>query len=311
MPMQISIPPMPLVSSGKEGDSIIIIDQGAALMSLTVFLMALGSAVLHAVWNTLARSRPDPGFGFAAMVVSAGVIGIPLLAYAGLPNSDSYFWLGCSCLFNLATLRLTMMAYRLLPLSLAYPISRAAAPLIVTFIQIIVLGQEHGGVGIVLGIAVISFAIMLLAASARTEDKLDPRGLMFTLAAGVFTAIVVVVDSIGVRLSGNTLGYAAVAAIVNAVTLPILLAFEGVHPRQLLKGNKRFGMMGASVSMVSYLLILLAYQNGPVAPSSAIRETSVVFATAFAALLLGETIGRLRWLAVGLTCVGMVIIRLV
>jgi prepilin-type N-terminal cleavage/methylation domain-containing protein len=166
-------------------------------------------------------------------------------------------------------------------------------------------------VEILLGIAVISFAIMLLAASARTEDKLDPRGLMFTLAAGVFTAIVVVVDSIGVRLSGNTLGYAAVAAIVNAVTLPILLAFEGVHPRQLLKGNKRFGMMGASVSMVSYLLILLAYQNGPVAPSSAIRETSVVFATAFAALLLGETIGRLRWLAVGLTCVGMVIIRLV
>ena len=167
MPMQISIPPMPLVSSGKEGDSIKIIDQGAALMSLTVFLMALGSAVLHAVWNTLARSRPD---------------------------SESYFWLGCSCLFNLATLRLTMMAYRLLPLSLAYPISRAAAPLIVTFIQIIVLGQEHGGVGIVLGIAVISFAIMLLAASARTEDKLDPRGLMFTLAAGVFTAIVVVVE---------------------------------------------------------------------------------------------------------------------
>ena len=229
MPMQISIPPMPLVSSGKEGDSIIKIDQGAALMSLTVFLMALGSAVLHAVWNTLARSRPDPGFGFAAMVVSAGVIGIPLLAYAGLPDSESYFWLGCSCLFNLATLRLTMMAYRLLPLSLAYPISRAAAPLIVTFIQIIVLGQEHGGVGIVLGIAVISFAIMLLAASARTEDKLDPRGLMFTLAAGLFTAIVVVVDSIGVRLSDNTLGYAAVAAIVNAVTLPILLAFEGVH----------------------------------------------------------------------------------
>ena len=70
-------------------------------------------------------------------------------------------------------------------------------------------------------------------------------------------------------------------------------------------------MMGASVSMVSYLLILLAYQNGPVAPSSAIRETSVVFATAFAALLLGETIGRLRWLAVGLTCIGMIIIRLV
>ena len=69
-------------------------------MSLTVFLMALGSAVLHAVWNTLARSRPDPGFGFAAMVVSAGVIGLPLLAYAGLPDPDSFVWLGCSSIWR-------------------------------------------------------------------------------------------------------------------------------------------------------------------------------------------------------------------
>ena len=57
--------------------------------------------------------------------------------------------------------------------------------------------------------------------------------------------------------------------------------------------------------------LLSALVLGALASLPFCAAASVVFATAFAALLLGETIGRLRWLAVGLTCVGMVIIRLV
>ena len=54
-----------------------------------ILFLALTSAILHAIWNTLARSRPDPGFGYAAMVFSAGLLGMPLLAVIGVPDPHS------------------------------------------------------------------------------------------------------------------------------------------------------------------------------------------------------------------------------
>ena len=51
-------------------------------------------------------------------------------------------------------MRLTMLAYNRLPLSLAYPISRAAAPLFVGMMQILVFSEEAANPAIILGIGV-------------------------------------------------------------------------------------------------------------------------------------------------------------
>jgi drug/metabolite transporter (DMT)-like permease len=283
-------------------------------MPTHVLLLALISAILHAIWNTLARSRPDPGFGYAAMVFSAGLLGMPLLGFIGIPDPACFPYVVGSCLFNLATMRLTMLAYNRLPLSLAYPISRAAAPLFVGIMQILIFNEEAASPAIMVGMGVICSAILLLGVSAKRGDRVDQRGLLIALLAGVFTGAVVLVDSHGIRLAGQTsdavIGYGAMASILNAIMLLVTMGFEGSRPRAIMRHNFRFGLIGSLVSLTSFILILKAYQFGPVAPASAVRETSVVFATAFAAWLLKEQIDRLRWLAVLMALGGIVIIRI-
>ena len=270
-------------------------------MPSPVLFLALTSAVLHAIWNTLARSRPDPGYGYAAMVFVAGLLGLPLLYYVGVPDPSCFPYVVASCLFNLATMRLTMLAYNRLPL-------------FVGLMQILVFSEETASAAIIIGIGVICCAILLLGLSAKGGDKVDERGLLIALLAGLFTGAVVLVDSRGIRLAGpdtqSVIGYGAMASILNSLMLLVVMFFEGSRPRAIMRNNFRFGLMGSLMSLTSFLLILQAYQIGPVAPASAVRETSVVFATAFAAFLLGEQIGRQRWLAVLLALFGIVIIRL-
>jgi drug/metabolite transporter (DMT)-like permease len=180
--------------------------------------------------------------------------------------------------------------------------------------QILIFNEESANAAIVLGIGVICCALLLLGLSAKSGDKVDHHGLLIALLAGVFTGAVVLVDSRGIRLAGTgveaVIGYGAMAAILNAVMLLVTMFFEGSRPRAIMHNNFRFGVMGSLISLTSFILILKAYQFGPVAPASAVRETSVVFATAFAGWWLKETIGRLRWLAVLMALGGIVIIKL-
>ncbi len=280
-------------------------------MTLLAFLAALGSAMLHAGWNALARSRPEPGAAFCAVVVAAGVISLPLVVWRGLPTvPEAWFWLAVGFCFNLSAVRLTMAAYRRLPLSLAYPLSRGTAPLLVALIEFGLLGRAVPGAGVLVGMVIVSLAVLLLAKSARTGEGLDRRGLLYTMGVAVCTAVFSITDALGVRASGDPFAYGAAVAIVTAVGLPLLQHFEGVHIGRMLRGNMVFGLFVSFLSMGSYLLVLYAFMNAPVAPSSAIRETSVLFGAVLAALFLGETFGRLRWFAIALAVVGVATIRL-
>jgi drug/metabolite transporter (DMT)-like permease len=279
-------------------------------MSIFVFFAALASALLHAIWNALARGRPDPGFGFAAIVVGAGVLSLPMLAVSGWPAWESWPYVALASAINMISMRLTMAAYRRLPFTLAYPLSRGSIPLAVLMLDVLLLGHEAPSPIVLGGVATVSLAIFLLTRTAKPGDRLDGRGLVLTLGAGLATASIIVTDSVAVKISGNVLGYSAVVAIVNAVLLPIMMIMEGVSPRRLLRNNLRFGLFGSLFSMASYILILLAFNEGPTAPAAAIRETSVLFGAFLGALLLRERPGLLRIGAIGLACFGMACIRL-
>ena len=48
------------------------------------FLAIMASALLHAIWNAIARSRRNPGDIMACAVMAAGAINMIPLAYLGL-----------------------------------------------------------------------------------------------------------------------------------------------------------------------------------------------------------------------------------
>ena len=66
----------------------------------------------------------------------------------------------------------------------------------------------------------------------------------------------------------------------------------------------------AAAAMGSYWLILWVWSHAPIALGSALRDTSAVFATLIAWLVLKERVDRNALVAVGLATAGAVLIRL-
>ncbi len=280
-------------------------------MSLTVFLVALLSAILHAIWNAATRTRPDPGTAYAAVVVMAGIVSLPIIAIFGLPGWEVWPYATVATVINLATTRLIMTTHRQLPFSVAYPVMRGISPVIVTLAGVVLLGDRIPNAVTFAGILFISVAVMLLAQSGQTRgEKANVRGLILAIASGVGLALFTLLDARAARLSGNAIGYAAMMAIVIAVSTPVMLAFEGVWPKHFLKGNVAFGLIVSCISTLSYILAVWGLTHGPVGPVAALRETSVLFAMAIAAFMLKERLGWRRILAAFIAVGGIGLLRL-
>jgi drug/metabolite transporter (DMT)-like permease len=183
------------------------------------------------------------------------------------------------------------------------------APLSVTLISFVLLGDRMSPIALV-GVGLISAGVLMLAESARRGEKFDRTGLALALASGFFNACFIITDVQGVRTSGDPLPYGFAVCIVNSLTMLAMLAVEGRRVTGLMKGNLLFGLLASVLSTGSYLLVLYGFAHGPTGAVSALRETSVFFGLLFAAFMLRERVGALRWVAAALAMLGAVAIRL-
>jgi drug/metabolite transporter (DMT)-like permease len=273
------------------------------------FLVILASALLHAVWNALARSSPTPGDIMACGVMAAGVLSLPALLLAGLPEPAVLPWLLGGIAINSVGIRAAMAAYQRTSYGLAYPIMRAGIPLLALPIAIVLFG-EWPSPGRAFGVFLISLALILLALVAWRAGRAHLSGVGFALLASLCGAGYVAADAMGVRLSANVWSYAFAVSVGNALMLALMVRVEGRNPIRLLAANARLGFGISLLSTSSFLLYVWALRITPVAPAAALRETSVLFATAIAAFVLKEHVGPLHWLAAVMALAGIAAIRL-
>jgi drug/metabolite transporter (DMT)-like permease len=273
------------------------------------FAAILASALLHAVWNALARAYRSPGDAVACAVMAAGVVSLPGLLVMGLPAPAAWPWLIGGVLINSLGIRASMEAYKRAPYGLAYPIMRAGIPLLSLPIAFVLLDERPGLAG-ASGVLLIASALVLLALAARREGPAVMAGVGFALAAALAGAGYVAADAMGVRLGDNVLGYVFAVAVGNGIVLAGMTRFEGRNPVRLLRVHARIGFGISLISMTSFILYVAALSVSPVALASALRETSVLFATAIAAFVLKERIGPLHWCAAALALGGVGLIRL-
>lgn len=273
------------------------------------FLAIMASALLHAIWNAMARSHKEPGDIIACAVMAAAIISIPLVALAGLPSREVWPWLVGGVIINSIGIRAAMVAYTRTSYGLAYPIMRAGIPLLALPIAILMFGEwpTPGGA---FGVILISSALILLALIARRAGKAELSGVGYAVFAALCGAGYVVADAMGVRLSANVVSYAAMVAIGNGLMLAAMVRIEGRNPVRLLARHARLSFGISLLSMTSFLVYIWALKITPVAMAAALRETSVLFATAIAAFVLKEQIGPLHWCAAFLALGGIVAIRL-
>lgn len=278
-------------------------------MDPIAFLAALGSALTYALWNAAVRARPDPGLGFAVIVVAAGFTAFPIVLWTGLPDLRAWPWMVGGMVFNLIAMRAMMATYRRTPFAVGFPIARGLTPPMVALAALAVDGEVPSLLAVV-GILAVSAALTLLGLNALRRDKASLDGLAMAAMTSVFTACYVFLDAKGARASGNILAYGCLLAVLNAILMAILQALEGRSPLRFTPRDWVFGLLVSIVSMTSYLLLLYAFTHGPIGPLSALRETSVLFATALAAWLLKERVGGLEWVCVMIAVAGIAILRM-
>jgi drug/metabolite transporter (DMT)-like permease len=244
--------------------------------------LVLVAAVLHASWNRVLHAEDDR---VAAMAVAGLVVGVLLLP--GVILSPPWWALPfviASATAHVAYALGLSAAYRRGALSVAYPLGRGVAPLLVTLGGWLLL-SERPDAGALIGAISLAAGLALIAVAGGRAGQGAAVG--FALLTGLTIAAYSVVDAGAVR-QVSPVGYLGAVLGIQGVLLTLLV--RGSRPR--LRRGLRSGVLIAVGSVGAYLLVLFAFQLAPAGRVSTLREASVLIGL----MLSGERPSRAVWI---------------
>ncbi|MFT0212293.1 DMT family transporter [Pseudomonas sp. F1_0610] len=277
-------------------------------MSLSVFVVVLAAALLHAIWNSIVKNGEDKLKSTALLALTTCILTAFALPFIELPHSQSWFYLGVSIVLQVVYYLLVALNYKLSDLSLSYPLMRGTAPVLVALVGVCLLDESLSMWGW-LGIFLIALGIVSMAWSARKAA--GTAGIILALLNATVIAAYTLVDGLGVRHAGSAISYAVWLFFLS--TIPIVIWALAYHKQAFIVYSCTHWVSGSIAglgSSLAYAMVLWAMLHAPIALVAALRETSIVFATLFAAWMLKEKISMSRFFAVVLIALGAVALRL-
>lgn len=287
-------------------------------METTVVIAVLCGALLHAGWNTLIKAGGDQELDVALVHFLGALVCLPLLVFTGLPPRESWPFLATSLCIHVAYYVTLTGAYRHGDLGATYPIMRGSAPMLVALGSASVLGESLSPAAW-LGISAITAGVLMVGLARPGEALHHGRAVAFALANACVIAGYTFVDGSGVRVAtaagGTAAAYVVLLFVLDGVPYPALVAWRrGAAGRAAMWAYMRqrwvLATLGGLASLGSYWIALWAMTRAPVAAVSALRETSVLFATALSVLVLKERFGLQRALGAGVIVAGVAALRL-
>lgn len=270
---------------------------------LVATALALGAAVLHAGWNLRVKQSGDRWLALWGLFATGGVIGLPYAVVATISGDlgwNAWGWATASGAVHAFYIGRLAHTYDVADFSVTYPIARGAGALFAAIGGVLFLSDQLSVVSIVGILVVVGGLVMLSGHVSRSH-------VWPALVVGFLIGAYTVIDSQGSR---STEGSAYAIAIF--VTGGIGTTIQGVYRR-------RWDEMRASVptmwrqflatglaSLVTYWMVLLAVRRAPVGYVTALRESSVVFATFIGWKVLKESSGVRRVISAMVMVVGLV-----
>ncbi|MEV3930076.1 MULTISPECIES: EamA family transporter [unclassified Streptomyces] len=276
-------------------------------MTPLVAAAVLAAAFTHAGWNAIAHAIRDQLLSFTLISGGGVLIGLLLACFAPLPAAGAWPYLLVSAALHVAYMVLLMRSFTLGDFGQMYPIARGTAPLVVTVLAAVFLG-ERPDAWATAGVAVASAGLVGLALWGIRGSGERPHwpAILAALATGLAIAGYTTVDGAGVRASGTPLGYVAWLMIFEGIAIPTYAFWRrrGELIPQLAPFAAR-GLLGAALSVTAYGLVLWAQTKAPLAPIAALRESSIIVGAAIGAVFFKERFGAPRIAAAGLMVVGI------
>ncbi|MFQ6024566.1 MAG: hypothetical protein ACE5NW_17770 [Acidiferrobacterales bacterium] len=275
-------------------------------MEITIATLALASAVLHPIWNALAKGDEHPQWVFFSLLILTSLCAASHALLVGV-DLASIVLVWPMALISAGGLLLygvgLVLTLRRGDLSVYYPVIRSS-PLFIVCVGFFVLGERYSGT-LLLGIALVLVGAFYLQYRRGARLLEDPLTLSLAALAMIGTGIYSIADARGVQWVEPMVMFfwsTFLGLPLFAVFLWLLHRRRGEHATKVLlgswKGQPWRHLAAGLIAYVSYLLILTAYQlGGNVAAVTSVRQASIPISVLLGGLYLLEAnmVLRLFW----------------
>ncbi|MEC8930664.1 MAG: EamA family transporter [Candidatus Latescibacterota bacterium] len=283
-------------------------------MSLSVFGLVLLAAFCHAGWNLATRRlRGDlTVLWLGGIVATVFITPFAALRYSlGVdPWATTPAALVCILLTGVIHALYFLLlgrAYERGEISVIYPIARGSGIGLTALIAHVLLGESISTTG-VFGIGAVCVGILLLAVPAWVVHRTHGVGL--ALAVGATIPLYSIVDKVGTHLVPAVIYIWVMYLLTSVLLAPLVLRKGRARVSRIWRQSWKL-ICGIGIgAMLTYLIILFAYQMGPVGYIVAARESSIVVGAAAGVVWLGERFDRWKLAGVGSVTIGLVLLRL-
>lgn len=279
-------------------------------MSIGVTLAVLCAALFHAIWNSLIKGGKDPLLASMMLCSVWLVICLFLMVSLPLPNIESWPYAAAAVIIHNGYFFLLSKSYQMGDFGAVYPIVRGLPPVLVAIGGYLLIDESlttYGSLGVVL----ITFGIIILAITNKHGSGHSLKLVIFAVATALMIAAYTLVDSLGARISGHSTSFFAWFSFFQAITFITIVVF--------LRGKKacidylvshwKYGVVGGILSFSGYAIVLWAVTKAPIAYISALRESSVLFASIISVVFLKESLQISRMISVLLIFGGICAIK--
>ena len=286
----------------------------AATHALAFTLVVCG-AVVHALWNIIAKAGSGgPLFVWAYSATSA-VIYLPIAIWAVVATSSAWTPLGMTAVFTSGVLHLGYAlalqgGYGKADLSIVYPLARGTGPTLSVAGAIVLLGEPCTW-PILVGTAVVVIGVYTVGVIGRAPEGPIWSGIKWGILTGVFIAGYTLNDGAAVRLLG--VSPFIIDYFGNFVRV-VLLTPVAVRNRHTLAEQCRQSaksILGVAMLIpIPYLLALYAMTLTSVSAIAPARELSMMVGVLFSQFLLDEPNVASRLLGAGMIVAGVATLAL-
>lgn len=262
-------------------------------------ILILVSGCAHAVVNAILKSGKDKMSGralidgFSAVLVAPAAVMLPLPTHA-------WGWLAGSWAVHLLYLFTLIKSFEESELTVAYPIARGVAPVLAASAAVAFFHEPITPL-VALGIGTIAMGVLCIGISHTMSRK----GLLWAVITGACIAAYTVIDAQGVRAAPTAWSYIVWVFISLGGGIGVIFALWRGRAFLLAAATQwKPGLAAGALSILTYGLALWAFRLGATPRLAALRETSILFATAIAVIFLKERLTRLRKIGVAAIALG-------
>ena len=285
-------------------------------MTAFALLLVLTAALLHALWNLLAkRARGGIPFTWLFSLLTV-ILWAPIIVVYMIVWRPTLGWLALLFMLGSATIHLAYFlmlqrGYRHGDLSVVYPLARGTGPLLSMVGAVLLLGERPTWLAVIGALLIIAGVFAIAGGPDMLRRRTAVSGVSYGLMTGLLIATYTLWDKY------------AVSAVLLA---PLLLDYGSSFGRTLLLlpairtrtaevryewRVHRWEAIGISVlSSLAYILVLTAMITAPVSYIAPARERSILFGALLGTWLLKEGNMRGRMLAATVMVAGIILLSL-